>query len=195
MTDQGPHFEYPQTPPPLPNGEAASKPPAEGSGAPEKRKLPVKALIVAGGVLVVAGLAAAIFIPMLQPTRLEAVAETCSGTKPVERLGGGNETPEPKETVDGLAESLAEYFDGVVSVEDAGKTLIVSTKSDDDDPIGVSTLALTCVEEELGMPKRVTESIAQTRSLDGRVSDEWDGFAAEWNYHPDNGLNLIIAQK
>ncbi|MEV8134343.1 hypothetical protein [Microbacterium aurantiacum] len=140
-------------------------------------------LVVGGGIAGIVALAS-------QPTPLERAGETCAGTAPLATLL--DDDGEPLLEDDG---TLDEYFDGVVTIEDGGSTLIVSTLPQDDDPLGISTTSLSCVQEELGMPTWLTESISQTRSLDGRQSEEWDGFSGQWSYHPDNGLNLIIVQR
>ncbi len=58
----------------------------------------------------------------------------------------------------------------------------------------VVTEYLRCVvgDADLGVPTRVVDQIASTRALDGMQSAEWDGYSAQWNYHPDNGMNLTI---
>lgn len=49
-----------------------------------------------------------------------------------------------------------------------------------------------CVLHELGAPESIESKIGKTRSLDGTRSAVWEGFAAEWTYHPDDGLNLLV---
>lgn len=89
-------------------------------------------------------------------------------------------------------DGLMEYFDGVLAIEDDGRTLVLQTKPKDEDPLGLSALTLDCVVTELGMPTWVEKSISTTRALDGRQSADWDEYSAQWGYHPDNGLNLIV---
>ncbi|MET4638314.1 hypothetical protein [Mycetocola sp. 2940] len=86
-----------------------------------------------------------------------------------------------------------DLFDKVVAVEDDGTTLIVSTKPDTDDAPGMTSRALDCVYEELDVPKHVSELIGSTRALDGRQTGEWDKYSESWGYHPESGMNLIIA--
>lgn len=202
--------------PPLPAADAAAAsavPPAPGTpSAPDAGAAPVAAdnaptaapappvnhkrrnvLIAAGvaAVLVVGGGIAGIVAVASQPTPLERVGEACAGTAPLSTLLD-EEDGEPLFEDDG---TLDEYFEGVVSVEDDGRTLILQTLPEDDDPLGLSTLALDCVQTELDMPTWLTTSMGQTRSLDGRQSEQWDAFSAQWSYHPDNGVNLIIMQR
>ncbi|MET0885418.1 MAG: hypothetical protein ABWX92_03115 [Mycetocola sp.] len=104
--------------------------------------------------------------------------------------------PTPTESRDEDAQKLyGELFEGVVSVEDDGKTLIVSTKPESEDALGVTSLTLDCVYGELDMPKHVSALIGSTRALDGRQTGEWGIYSASWGYHPDDGMNLIIAAK
>lgn len=57
---------------------------------------------------------------------------------------------------------------------------------------GPTYATMVCVLEELGAPASVEVAIGQTRALDGRQSDAWDGFEASWTYHPDNGASILI---
>ncbi|MBB4139235.1 hypothetical protein [Microbacterium invictum] len=162
----------------------------------------VRWLIAASAVLILAGAGAGLAFALSQPTPIERAGAECAGNKPLLRLSATEDSADKpaKDNAEGLTDEEAgelfdEYFDGVVSVEDGGQTLIVATKPQDDDVLGVSSLALTCVQESLEMPKWLIESMGQTRSLDGRLSGEWDSFSAQWSYHPDNGVNLIIVQK
>lgn len=174
--------------------DAPTLPPNEGSAtdsdaAVSRKRLPIIAL-VGGGVVVMAAIAWVV-VAAMQPTPLEAAAEACAGSKPldalIEEIGGDGALGEETE--------LAALFNGVVTVEDDGATLLVDTRSQDEDPLGVTSLALDCVYDELEVPTRVTESIAQTRALDGRQSDAWGDFTAQWSYHPDSGASVIIARK
>ncbi|RZS58828.1 hypothetical protein EV141_0035 [Microcella putealis] len=136
---------------------------------------------------------------LIQPSKLELVHEACAGTNSLRGLGeeANPEQPEEEDS-DSLAaveEAFGKYLEGVVSIEDDGSTLLVQTQSADDDPLGVGTLALDCVNEKLAVPTWVQESISSTRALDGRQTADWDGYSAQWGYHPDNGLNLIILSK
>lgn len=179
--------------PPLP-GEASGTTDAD-SGAdaqnrPTRRPGVILGIGVAAALLISGGIAAVVAITS-QPTALERAGADCAGSAPLSTLLDDDGEP-IFEKSDG---TLDEYFDGVVTVEDDGHTLLVATLPQDDDPLGVSTTALTCVQQALDMPTWLTESMGQTRSLDGRQSEEWSNFSAQWSYHPDNGLNLIITQR
>jgi len=163
-----------------------------------KRRLPSrKVLLMAAGAMIAAGLVAVVVFNALQPTSIERAYASCSGTQPLDNLLSESDSDAPGEdsaetSSDNAA--LEKYFEGVLSVEDDGTTLIVATLPEDDDPLGVSSLAIGCIEEELEVPKWLQESISSTRALDGRQSEEWDNLSAQWGYHPDSGLNLIIVQ-
>jgi hypothetical protein len=82
------------------------------------------------------------------------------------------------------------------SIADEGKTLIVDMMGEDD-YTGASYTDVSCVvnDTELAMPDYIVSAIETTRALDGRQSGNWEGFEAQWSYHPDSGLDLVIHQK
>ncbi|MGO1746803.1 MAG: hypothetical protein ACTHY8_10775 [Microbacterium gubbeenense] len=133
----------------------------------------------------------------LVPTQIERAAEACEGTSSWERFIEEASLESEESEDEGLFGELeiAEYFEGSIAVEDNGRTLLVSTKPADDDPLGISALVLDCVYAELDTPSRVSEVISSTRALDGRQTATWDSYSASWGYHPDNGLDLIVSDK
>ncbi|WP_167045901.1 hypothetical protein [Salinibacterium sp. ZJ454] len=153
---------------------------------------------VAVGVLALAGVAG-LLVSLAQPSPIQRAGDACSGSKPLQALFDevkSSESPTPeKEEPEEEGDEFAELFEGVVSVEDGGATLIINTKPQDDDALGVTALSMDCVYEQLDVPKHITARIGATRSLDGRQDGEWDGFTASWSYHPDSGANLIIVKK
>lgn len=181
MSDQHPV----QDPTPTPDAPAPPQ--------PAKSKV-IPLVAASAGLVLIAGGAVGLVLMLSQPSALATAGEACSGTEPVMRLLTEGEDAIDREDVDEDGE-FAELFEGVVTVEDGGKTLIVSTKSQDDDPLRLSSLALDCVQEKMEMPSWLRESIGTTRALDGRQTGEWDSYSAQWSYHPDNGANLIIVQK
>lgn len=58
----------------------------------------------------------------------------------------------------------------------------------------VSFDGLTCVLGALDTPTSVIAQMESTRALDGMQSATWGDFKASWNYHPDDGLDVIITQ-
>ena len=164
--------------------------------SPHKRVKTKVIAIVVVGVVVLAGVAGLAFT-LAQPSAVERAGEACSGSKPIQAFLNeidSSATPAPDSADSEEEAPFAELFEGVVSVEDGGKTLIINTKSKDEDTLGMTTLSLECVYEQLEIPKHITERIGATRSLDGRQDGEWDGFTASWSYHPDSGANVIIVQ-
>ncbi|QYM76918.1 hypothetical protein [Leucobacter luti] len=57
---------------------------------------------------------------------------------------------------------------------------------------GASGEEVFCFLKELEAPESLETKIGQTRSLDGTREATWGDFAAQWTYHPDSGLNLLI---
>jgi len=175
---------------------ASPAPTADRHGRNRRRSLLVGGITVAGVAVVVATtlLVANFFLP----TTIERAGEACEGSKPFQAFVNEVESSAPPESKDDEPEEsdseFEKLFEGVVSVEDNGRTLIVNTKPQDDDVLGLTSLSLDCVYEQLVVPSYISELIGQTRGLDGRQSGEWDGFSASWGYHPDSGANLIIVQ-
>jgi hypothetical protein len=99
------------------------------------------------------------------PTKLETVYETC-----------------------GLSQGS--------NIADEGKTLIVDMMGEED-YVGASYSDVSCVvnDADLAMPDYIVSAIETTRALDGRQSGDWESFEAQWSYHPDSGLDLVIYQK
>lgn len=168
----------------------------EAAGA--RRRIPGRTVVAIGAAAaILIGAVVTTIVIAARPSPIEQAGESCAASKPLDAFladvrATASATPEPAETAD--SDALDELFEGVVSVEDDGKTLIVQTKPEDDDPLGITGLALDCVYEQLDVPTRITERIAATRSLDGRQEAEWEDYSASWSYHPDSGANLIIAQ-
>lgn len=57
---------------------------------------------------------------------------------------------------------------------------------------------IEAVEEinlKLGFSSSVFEKMKQTRSLDGRITEENDKFRVSWTYHPDDGLEVMYEKK
>lgn len=57
---------------------------------------------------------------------------------------------------------------------------------------GAKAETVFCFLHELGAPESLETKIGQTRSLDGTREAEWGDFSAQWTYHPDDGLNLLV---
>lgn len=51
---------------------------------------------------------------------------------------------------------------------------------------------IMCFLRELDAPASMESKLEQTRSLDGTREESWRDLEAEWTFHPDAGLNLIV---
>lgn len=51
------------------------------------------------------------------------------------------------------------------------------------------------ISKALGFSDSLWEKMAQTRALDGRLSDENEQFSVSWSYHPNSGLNVLYERK
>jgi len=184
--------------------DGAVQPTAPGStpstDSPFKKRNVKVIAVIAVSVVVLAGVTGLV-LSLAQPSPIERAGEACSGSKPIKAFlkeieSSASPAPEADsaDDEDDEEDPFADLFEGVVSVEDGGQTLIINTKSQDDDALGMTSLSLDCVYERLEIPMHITERIGATRSLDGRQDGEWDGFTASWSYHPDSGANMIIVQ-
>ena len=77
-----------------------------------------------------------------------------------------------------------------VTVMDGGESVTLETAGKDTK--GAPYADVVCVLDALKMPESVKSRMASTRSLDGMQDATWPGYAASWNYHPNNGLNIIV---
>jgi hypothetical protein len=81
------------------------------------------------------------------------------------------------------------------AVGDDGSSLSLDMKGGDFDSGDLSVTNVACVLNELGIPDSVMSKMDSTRSIDGRQTENWDGIEANWTYHPDNGLDVILELK
>lgn len=72
-----------------------------------------------------------------------------------------------------------------------GQSIEVDTKGADDSD-GVLISSVFCALRATLAPDYVSESIKNTRSIDGRVEEKYGNFRASWSYHPDDGLQLSL---
>jgi hypothetical protein len=54
--------------------------------------------------------------------------------------------------------------------------------------------AVFCILDKIGAPASLPARIGDTRALDGMQEASWGNYAVSWTYHPDDGLNIIIAE-
>lgn len=100
---------------------------------------------------------------------------------------GDTTTTEPDST-----EVLDAIYEGVLSLEDNATTIIIDTKGQDEDILALGSLNAGCILIELEAPERVKQSVKSTRAMDGRMSGAWGEYSAQWSYHPDSGMDMII---
>lgn len=77
-------------------------------------------------------------------------------------------------------------------VGDAGMSLDIDTKGEEDAGRGDPVEVIDCVLSGLAAPDHIRSHVGSTRALDGQQVDEWDGLRARWTYHPDSGLRLTV---
>ncbi|WP_298040388.1 hypothetical protein [uncultured Microbacterium sp.] len=148
--------------------------------------------IIAGGALIAASAIGGIALAVTKPTNIERVYEACEGSKPIESYLADEGQSDNSAA---LSETFSPMLEGVLALEDNGKTLIIQTKGQDDDPLGVGSLVVDCVFEELPVPAFVQTNIRSVTASSGRLSETWDGYEATFGYHPDNGANIVIVKR
>lgn len=77
---------------------------------------------------------------------------------------------------------------------DNEKTLVLNGVGSQD-PAGMGPEYLGCFLSAVRAPERVLTAMEATRALDGRQHAEWDDISAEWSYHPDQGLDVVLYMK
>ncbi|WP_150240950.1 hypothetical protein [Nocardiopsis quinghaiensis] len=77
-------------------------------------------------------------------------------------------------------------------IGDEGRSLDLDHQGQDESS-GLQIASLHCVLDELEAPDSVISQMEQTRALDGRQEGDWNGIEASWNYHPDTGLDVLLA--
>lgn len=88
-----------------------------------------------------------------------------------------------------VATCEAEGLEGI-TVLDGGASLDMRTSGEEAD--GAPYEKVACVLAELKAPESLRSRMGSTRALDGTVDGKWDGFSATWNYHPDDGMRVIV---
>jgi PASTA domain len=84
-------------------------------------------------------------------------------------------------------------IDGAVG--DEGASLELDMEGDDFGSGDLNYADVACVLNELDVPDSVVSKMDSTRSIDGRQTEDWDGIEANWTYHPDDGLDVILELK
>jgi hypothetical protein len=87
-------------------------------------------------------------------------------------------------------EACVIFDDEYIYVADDGNTLLMDGEGEE--TWGASSSDIWCVLDELNVPDSVVAKMEGTNSLQGVVSDSWDGIEAEWTYHPDDGFDVVL---
>lgn len=53
-------------------------------------------------------------------------------------------------------------------------------------------LNFSCIADETDMPEYVRDRIDATSAMQGRQDESWGDLAADWSYHPNNGLDITF---
>lgn len=81
-----------------------------------------------------------------------------------------------------------------ITVSDAGKTLSVNTKGEEDYS-GATYSDMVCIINAVDTPSYILSNMETTNSLMGRQSDEFNDIEVTWSYHPNNGMNIVFHKK
>ncbi|MEU7903652.1 hypothetical protein [Actinoplanes sp. NPDC049118] len=90
------------------------------------------------------------------------------------------------------AQNACDPDHGGTQLADDGHTLIIDSQGKELGSGSLTFIELLCLQTELHMTQAVAAHMGDTRALDGRQEDSWEGFTASWTYHPDSGLDAII---
>ena len=106
------------------------------------------------------------------------------------KMGGGSAT-----NIIAAVEKCNLTTSQYVGVMDDGHSLMLDGRSDSSSVDGIEISDTSCVLQQLGIPAYITMLMSNTRSVDGMQREEIDAYKIYWNYHPDNGLDIIIHMK
>ncbi|MDK1326627.1 hypothetical protein [Arthrobacter sp. zg-Y1143] len=98
--------------------------------------------------------------------------------------------PEPSVALTDAVSSCGVEDTTGIELGDEGQSLTMD--SEGKESYGADFADITCVLDAIDIPDSVSNRMNATRSLDGRLTAEWDEFAASWSYHPDSGMNVVI---
>ena len=76
-------------------------------------------------------------------------------------------------------------------VTDEGQALVMNGKGTED-ATGLTVTKEACLLLYVKTPTYVVDQMDATTSLMGLRQADWNGYHAEWSYHPDNGLDITI---
>lgn len=89
-------------------------------------------------------------------------------------------------------DAQVESAPGYLELRDAGTTLSIAPPEWGSTGLGIDLAA--CVLSKIEVPSRVVSLMDSTSAMMGRQEDSWGDFTATWSYHPDSGMNLVLAE-
>ncbi|MGQ0670454.1 MAG: hypothetical protein ACT4PO_12390 [Actinomycetota bacterium] len=92
-------------------------------------------------------------------------------------------------SLDGVA-----TLDHAIEVADEGTSLIMDGPPDGSKGLDAFLTDVSCILAALDVPDFVIHNMDNTTSLMGLQEAEWDGIHAQWSYHPDNGLDVVLTE-
>jgi hypothetical protein len=78
------------------------------------------------------------------------------------------------------------------TLADDNHTLVVDMEGEELGTGEATINDVLCILAELEAPQAILARMESTRALDGMQSATWSTYEVTWNYHPDDGLDLII---
>ena len=79
-----------------------------------------------------------------------------------------------------------------IDLADEGRSITFDMKGEGD-VVGADIGDIACLFAELDVPSAVSSHIDQTTSMDGRQTETWGDVTVSWSYHPDRGLDGVLA--
>lgn len=180
-TPEQPNPQAPQFPP-FTQGEARNSGPGP-SGPGQRRKPLPRGLVYVGS-----GLVLGLLLGIAGTTVVTAAVNDASAKAAAEA-----EANKPRPLPEAVDKCKLNDEKTSAKLGDDGRSLTLDSKGKEDYS-GLSMTQVDCVLKALKMPDSISDQMGHTRALDGTQRDSWASFSVSWNYHPDNGLNVILKQ-
>ena len=138
------------------------------------------------------------YLTQAEPAHTRRNYALFAGTGLVVGLGAGlllaqidfSSEPKPSVALTNAVTSCGVEDTTGIELGDEGQSLTMD--SEGKESYGAEFADITCVLDAIGIPDSVSNRMNATRSLDGRLTGDWDEFTASWSYHPDSGMNVVI---
>ena len=82
-----------------------------------------------------------------------------------------------------------------IEVVDDGAALVLSGIGDGLGDTDAELAAVICLWDELGTTQALRTEVSTTTALSGTLEEVEDNLEYKWSYHPDNGVNMTIAEE